>query len=214
MKLSEWAKENNMSYITAWRRWKANKLPEGVIAKQTKSGSIIVEISKELQEQNNISEAIKKMYPEECYNIIDNDPEIKDLTFKLERKISQRIRGDEIDMMKEDIKDLKELVSTIITILEKNTIDKEEIDLILDNKEVSNVEKEYIEKKNERTSRLYSGMLKFKRTEFGKSKPKTEKLLNELKERDENVSIDNEKSKEDKEAFEYFKTIHEKNSND
>jgi putative resolvase len=42
MKLSEWAEDQGIHYMTAWRWWKAGKLP--VPAYQTPSGSIIVEL--------------------------------------------------------------------------------------------------------------------------------------------------------------------------
>jgi putative resolvase len=42
MKLSEWAERQGIHYMTAWRWWKAGKLP--VPAYQTPSGSIIVEL--------------------------------------------------------------------------------------------------------------------------------------------------------------------------
>jgi predicted site-specific integrase-resolvase len=44
MKLSEWAERQGIHYMTAWRWWKAGKLP--VPAYQTPSGSIIVELPK------------------------------------------------------------------------------------------------------------------------------------------------------------------------
>jgi putative resolvase len=43
MKLSEWAERQGIHYMTAWRWWKADKLP--VPAYQSPSGSIIVELS-------------------------------------------------------------------------------------------------------------------------------------------------------------------------
>ena len=42
MKLSEWAERQGIHYMTAWRWWKAGKLP--VPAYQAPSGSIIVEL--------------------------------------------------------------------------------------------------------------------------------------------------------------------------
>jgi len=42
MKLSEWAKREGISYITAWRWWKAGRLP--VPARQTPSGTILVDL--------------------------------------------------------------------------------------------------------------------------------------------------------------------------
>jgi putative resolvase len=42
MKLSEWAERQGIHYMTAWRWWKADKLP--VPAYQSPSGSIIVEL--------------------------------------------------------------------------------------------------------------------------------------------------------------------------
>ena len=42
MKLSEWAERQGIHYMTAWRWWKAGKLP--VPAYQTPSGSIMVEL--------------------------------------------------------------------------------------------------------------------------------------------------------------------------
>jgi putative resolvase len=42
MKLSEWAQRQGIHYMTAWRWWKAGKLP--VPAYQTPSGSIMVEL--------------------------------------------------------------------------------------------------------------------------------------------------------------------------
>jgi len=42
VKLSEWAERQGVHYMTAWRWWKAGKLP--VPAYQTASGSIIVEL--------------------------------------------------------------------------------------------------------------------------------------------------------------------------
>jgi putative resolvase len=42
MKLSSWAEREGIHYMTAWRWWKAGKLP--VPAYQTPSGSIIVEL--------------------------------------------------------------------------------------------------------------------------------------------------------------------------
>jgi putative resolvase len=42
MKLSEWAERQGIHYMTAWRWWKAGKLP--VPAHQTPSGSIMVEL--------------------------------------------------------------------------------------------------------------------------------------------------------------------------
>lgn len=41
MKLSDWAKETGISYLTAWRWWKTGKLPVKVY--QTPSGMLIVE---------------------------------------------------------------------------------------------------------------------------------------------------------------------------
>lgn len=41
MKLSTWAKQNNISYLTAYRWFKAGKLP--VSATQTKTGTILIE---------------------------------------------------------------------------------------------------------------------------------------------------------------------------
>ncbi|HSO52874.1 MAG TPA: IS607 family transposase [Actinomycetes bacterium] len=46
MKLSEWAERQGIHYMTAWRWWKAGKLP--VPAYQTPSGSIMVEASDSL----------------------------------------------------------------------------------------------------------------------------------------------------------------------
>jgi putative resolvase len=43
MKLSEWAQRQGIHYMTAWRWWKAGKLP--VPAYQTPSGSIMVELA-------------------------------------------------------------------------------------------------------------------------------------------------------------------------
>src|ERR671911_1318676 len=43
MKLSEWADRQGVHYMTAWRWWKAGKLP--VPAYQTPSGSIIVRVA-------------------------------------------------------------------------------------------------------------------------------------------------------------------------
>jgi putative resolvase len=43
MKLSDWAELEGIHYMTAWRWWKAGKLP--VPAHQTASGSIIVEVA-------------------------------------------------------------------------------------------------------------------------------------------------------------------------
>ncbi|MFI0435526.1 MAG: recombinase family protein [Parachlamydiaceae bacterium] len=40
MKLSTWAKKQGISYRTAWRWFKENKLP--VIAEQTETGTILV----------------------------------------------------------------------------------------------------------------------------------------------------------------------------
>jgi predicted site-specific integrase-resolvase len=40
MKLSDWAKENGITYKTAWRWWKAGKLP--VSAYQTETGTILI----------------------------------------------------------------------------------------------------------------------------------------------------------------------------
>ena len=45
MKLSVWAKEQGISYRTAWRWFKLGKLP--VPAKQLPSGTIILETSKD-----------------------------------------------------------------------------------------------------------------------------------------------------------------------
>ena len=42
MKLSKWAKQQGISYRTAWNWFKTNKLP--VKAIQTKTGTILVEI--------------------------------------------------------------------------------------------------------------------------------------------------------------------------
>jgi putative resolvase len=44
MKLSEWAKKQGVSYRTAWRWFKAKKLP--VVAEQMASGTILVNESK------------------------------------------------------------------------------------------------------------------------------------------------------------------------
>ncbi len=45
MKLSDWAERQGIHYMTAWRWWKAGKLP--VPAHQTESGSILVEVAPE-----------------------------------------------------------------------------------------------------------------------------------------------------------------------
>lgn len=53
MKLSDWAKEQGIAYLTAYRWFKAGKLP--VKAYQTESGTIIV------KEENDQNTAIKKI---------------------------------------------------------------------------------------------------------------------------------------------------------
>ncbi len=45
MKLSDWAERQGIHYMTAWRWWKAGKLP--VPAHQTESGSILVDMASE-----------------------------------------------------------------------------------------------------------------------------------------------------------------------
>jgi putative resolvase len=45
MKLSDWADRQGIHYMTAWRWWKAGKLP--VPAHQTDSGSILVDVASE-----------------------------------------------------------------------------------------------------------------------------------------------------------------------
>jgi predicted site-specific integrase-resolvase len=47
MKLSDYAKHLGISYQTAWRWWKSNKLPHP--AKQTKTGTVIVDFKPELE---------------------------------------------------------------------------------------------------------------------------------------------------------------------
>lgn len=47
MKLSDWAKEQGLSYMTCYRWFKENKLPSNIRAYQTESGTIMVE-------QNNV----------------------------------------------------------------------------------------------------------------------------------------------------------------
>lgn len=42
MRLSEWATREGISYITAWRWWKAGRLP--IPARQTPSGTILVDL--------------------------------------------------------------------------------------------------------------------------------------------------------------------------
>ncbi|ADG06793.1 MULTISPECIES: IS607 family transposase [Kyrpidia] len=42
MKLSDWARQQGISYMTAWRWWKDGKLP--VPARQTESGTILVDV--------------------------------------------------------------------------------------------------------------------------------------------------------------------------
>jgi len=42
MKLSDWARRNGVAYQTAWKWWKAGKLP--VPAHQTHTGTILVEV--------------------------------------------------------------------------------------------------------------------------------------------------------------------------
>lgn len=42
MKLSEWAKKQGISYQTAWRWVKGNKMPENVKVEKMPSGTIIV----------------------------------------------------------------------------------------------------------------------------------------------------------------------------
>jgi putative resolvase len=46
VKLSDWAKREGISYLTAWRWWKEGRLP--VPAHQTPSGSILVDLPAEL----------------------------------------------------------------------------------------------------------------------------------------------------------------------
>ena len=41
MKLSDWARQQGISYITAWRWFQAGKLP--VLARQLPTGAILVE---------------------------------------------------------------------------------------------------------------------------------------------------------------------------
>lgn len=43
MKLSDWAKEQGLSYMTCYRWFKENKLPSNIRAYQTESGTIMVE---------------------------------------------------------------------------------------------------------------------------------------------------------------------------
>ena len=43
MKLSDWARRNGIAYQTAWKWWKAGKLP--VPARQMPTGTILVEAS-------------------------------------------------------------------------------------------------------------------------------------------------------------------------
>lgn len=47
MKLSDYAKHLGISYQTAWRWWKANKLPHP--AKQTETGTVIVNFNPEIE---------------------------------------------------------------------------------------------------------------------------------------------------------------------
>ena len=46
MKLSDWARREGVSYLTAWRWWKEGRLP--VPAHQTPSGTILVDVPEEL----------------------------------------------------------------------------------------------------------------------------------------------------------------------
>jgi predicted site-specific integrase-resolvase len=42
MKLADWARQNGLTYKTAWRMWKTGKLP--VRAEQMPTGSVIVHV--------------------------------------------------------------------------------------------------------------------------------------------------------------------------
>lgn len=165
MKLSEWAKQNNINYVTAWRQWKNGKLPDGVIAKQSKSGSILVEVSKKpIDGKKTIITAIKNIYPEDMQYIID-DFEILELANRLESKIDQKMRKDEIELMRKEIEDLKELVSNFIYSVESKTVAQEEVDQVLDSKDLTNEQKKNLKKKEDLSTKLASGKLGFVRKE-------------------------------------------------
>jgi len=175
MKLSEWAKQNNMSYITAWRRWKQGKLPKGIVAKQTSSGSILVDVIKSEKNNKDITEAIKTLYPEDMHSIIEEDFEIVELTKKLESKIEQKTRKNEIDAIREDVEDLKELVSNLIYTVEKDKVVQEEIDAVLDstdNTKDSLAYKKNVEKRKELSSKLAAGKLGFVRRDLNNNRKK------------------------------------------
>jgi len=73
MKLSKWAKSQGISYTTAWRWWKTNKLP--VKAYQAPSGAVIV------QEEQKINEVKKTV----IYARVSSNPQKEYLKRQAER---------------------------------------------------------------------------------------------------------------------------------
>lgn len=66
MKLSEWAKQNGLTYKTAWNLFKENKLPVKTI--QLESGTILIEEDNKdlIQIKNHINKTVKFFINEFC----------------------------------------------------------------------------------------------------------------------------------------------------
>ena len=84
MKLSEWAKQNNISYNTAYKWFKSNQLPTNVEASITPTGTIFIIEKGNMQEtklpidQNQINLFKKGHYfTEFMKNMVDNFPEFE-----------------------------------------------------------------------------------------------------------------------------------------
>jgi len=104
MKLSEWASEVGISYITAWRWYKNDKLPQGVKAYKTKSGTIIVERPKSESSTKiedispiDIVDSISKCYTPGVRDKIVNDERILLLVSEIRQLIGDRCVDTELN---------------------------------------------------------------------------------------------------------------------